>query len=321
MWASQIVAALLLALVCPFAAFADEPAGDTPYVIFVSQREGAAGLFLLNLNTRQVSQLTDAERGHITPAASCGTRLLTFAARAGSSYELFTAQISSDWRTRRPRLAAINRLTIDPDNEVNPTLSGDGNWLVFASGDGIEIMSSTGQGRRVLVPASPDRADFAPALAPDGRQVAFVSNRSGTSEIWLADTTSGALRQLTEGGAVVGGLNWSQDSQQIVFTTTATPSKLSGIAIANAASGAYQVLTQEGDGEGAISPGGTRIIFTSLRSGDPELHLLDIRTGAVERLTNNPGADGGAVFIPAPAAGPIRRSPPSRRETFIERTR
>jgi len=318
MCVTQLLAMLLLVLACSVTALADEPASGEDWVIFVSQRTGAAELYLLNLNTRQVSQLTNTGRGHLTPAVSSGGRTISFAAREGSNYELFTAQISSAWRTRRPLLAAINRLTVDTIDEINPTLSSDGSTLAFASGRGIELMSGTGAGRRVLVPSSPDHFDFAPALSPDGRQVAFISNRGGAKEIWLATTASGELRQLTHGGEVVGGLGWSADAQQIIFTTTATASKLSGIALAEAANGSFRVLTQGGDGEPAISPSGTRIVFTSLRDGDPELYLLDLRTNAVERLTNNPGVDGAAVFLPAPIS-PNNRTLPSRRTAALER--
>lgn len=286
---------------------------EADWAIFVSQRAGATELYLLDLNTRQVSQLTDTGRAHITPAIAPDARMLTYASREGSSYELFTAQISSAWRTRRPTLAAVNRLTFNPIDEINPSLTSDGARMAFASSNGIEVMTSTGEGRYVLVPTSKDYFIFSPAISPDGRQVAYISNRSGANEIWVASTTTGETRQLTSGGAVLGGLNWSSDARRIVFTTSATTSKLSGIAIASALDGSFNVMTDGNDGEATISPGGTFIIFTSLRDGDPELYLLNLRTNSVERLTRNPGVDGNAVFVTVPNS-PIRRTPaPGRR--------
>jgi TolB protein len=318
MRAMQWFITLLLVLLGSSMVLADGLTEETEWAIFVSQRTGATELYLINLETKQVSQLTNTGRGHLTPATALSARRVAYAAREASSYQLFVAEISSAWRTRRPLLTAINRLTIDPIDAIYPTLSGDGSLLAFATGRGIELMATTGQGRRVLVPASPNLVEFAPALSPDGQQVAFISNRSGEREIWLASTVNGAVRQLTSGAKVLGGLSWSADSQQIVFTTENTPSKLTGIAIVSVANGNVRVLTEGGDSEAAISPGGTRIIFTSTRDGDPELYLLEMQTGAVKRLTNNPGADGTAVFISA-ATSPLRRTPPSRRVTFVER--
>lgn len=306
---------LLLCLVCnAFALAQDRASNDSDYVIFVSNRTGSSELFLLDLKSAQVSQLTDTGRGKITPATATGARVAAFASREGSSYELFTAQLSSTWRTRRPVLAAVNRLTINTLEETNPTLTADGSQMAFSSNGKIEMMKFNGQERQELV-AADNSSNVAPAISPDGKFVAFMSNRSSTNELWLVNTATKELRQLTKESGAIGGINWSANSQRIVFTTTATPSKLTGIALAEVATGAFQVLTEAGDGEAAISPDGSRIVFTSNRSGDPELYLLNLNTNAVQRLTNNSGPDGSATFISAPADS-LRRTPPSRQVTL-----
>ena len=292
----------------------DRASSDSDYVIFVSNRTGTTELFLLDLKSAQVSQLSDTGRGKITPATATSARVAVFAAREGSSYELFTAQLSSTWRTRRPVLAAVNRLTINTLEETNPTLTADGTQIAFSSNGKIEMMRFDGQERRELV-AADNNSNVAPAISPDGKSVAFMSNRSGTNELWLVNTTTREARQLTKDSSAIGGINWSANSERIVFTTTATASKLTGIALAEVATGAFQVLTEAGDGEAAISPDGSRIVFTSNRSGDPELYLLNLNTNAVQRLTNNPGPDGSATFISAPADS-LRRTPPSRQVTL-----
>jgi TolB protein len=38
-------------------------------------------------------------------------------------------------------------------------------------------------------------------LAPDGRHVAFVSDRTGRRQIWIVDTETGRVRQLSTAGA------------------------------------------------------------------------------------------------------------------------
>jgi Tol biopolymer transport system component len=286
---------------------------DADWAIFVSNRSGPTELYLIDLNTRQVSQLTDTGRAHITPYIAPGARMITYASREGSSYEIFTAQISSAWRTRRPTLVAVNRLTYSPIGEDSPSLSSDGSRVVFRSDNGIEVMSVTGEDRRVLVPHSNDWFSFNPIISPDGQQVAYVANQSGANEIWVVSVSNGQARRLTSGSAVLGGLSWSADARRIAFTTSATTSKLSGIAIADAFQGSFQVLTEGNDGEAAISPGGTFVIFTSLRDGDPELYLLNLRTSSVERLTRNPGVDGSAVFVTMPSNPPRRLPSPGRR--------
>ncbi|KAE9551787.1 hypothetical protein FO519_004991, partial [Halicephalobus sp. NKZ332] len=50
------------------------------------------------------------------------------------------------------------------------------------------------------------------------------------------------------------------------------------------------------DAEGAISPDGRLMVFTSVRSGDPELWIYDFRSKNFRQLTNELGYDGGPFF-------------------------
>jgi Tol biopolymer transport system component len=50
------------------------------------------------------------------------------------------------------------------------------------------------------------------------------------------------------------------------------------------------------DAEGAVSPDGRRIVFTSLRAGDLDLYVMNTDGTGVRRLTDTPGYDGGAFF-------------------------
>ncbi len=155
------IAVLIFALTLSVVALAQER-GDESYAVFVSQRNGAAELYSIDLNTRQVSQLTNTGRGHLTPSIS-SNRGIVFASREGSNYEIFSGQLGVAVRTRRPTLLGINRLTINSNDETGASLTQDGAWVSFLSGDGIEVMTSTGINRRVVVPANEQFSDFSPA--------------------------------------------------------------------------------------------------------------------------------------------------------------
>ena len=70
------------------------------------------------------------------------------------------------------------------------------------------------------------------------------------------------------------------------------------IVAADADGGNVTRLTdQDGyDAEGAVSPDGRRIVFTSLREGDLDLYLMNADGKDVRRLTDQPGYDGGPFF-------------------------
>lgn len=59
-----------------------------------------------------------------------------------------------------------------------------------------------------------------PRWSPDGRTIAFTSNRTGKSELWLIPADGGEARQLTKLGGNVGDFGWSPDGRRIVFQFT-----------------------------------------------------------------------------------------------------
>jgi len=68
----------------------------------------------------------------------------------------------------------------------------DGKQLVFDLLGDLYLISADGGTARPLTHGSP--YDFWPAVSPDGRWVAFVSDRNGNQDIWLAEAKSGKCR-------------------------------------------------------------------------------------------------------------------------------
>ena len=52
------------------------------------------------------------------------------------------------------------------------------------------------------------------------------------------------------------------------------------------------------DAEATISPDGRKMVFTSVRDGDIELYIMDLKTYKTTRITHDLGYDGGAWFSP-----------------------
>jgi dipeptidyl aminopeptidase/acylaminoacyl peptidase len=71
-------------------------------------------------------------------------------------------------------------------------------------------------GAPVRLTAAPGRDD-APRWAPDGKQIAFISDRSGTPQVWLISPTGGEATKLTDSKTAVRDVVWSPDGKQIAY--------------------------------------------------------------------------------------------------------
>ena len=75
-------------------------------------------------------------------------------------------------------------------------------------------MNADGSGQRKLT-RNPAR-DGGPAWSPDGRRIAFASERNGTFEIYVMNADGSGQRSLT-GASPAFGPEWSPDGRKIVF--------------------------------------------------------------------------------------------------------
>jgi serine/threonine protein kinase len=136
--------------------------------------------------------------------------------------------------------------------------------------------------------------DFNPSFSPDGRRVAFQSERSGDAhEIWLAEADGSNSVQLTRGpGLVQGSPRWSPDGRRIAFDSLGEDGHWD-IWTIDADGGSPHRLTQ-GPGDENVpswSRDGRFVYFASRpEGGPPDVWRIPEAGGAEERITQGGGA-------------------------------
>ncbi|MEJ2541193.1 MAG: peptidase S41, partial [Gemmatimonadota bacterium] len=99
-----------------------------------------------------------------------------------------------------------------------PGISPDGSEIAFIHGGDIWTVPTRGGEARLLV--AHEEEESRPLYSPDGRWLAFESDRDGTSHIYVHEFATGETRQLTfiSTSAVLDG--WSRDSEWVWFSSS-----------------------------------------------------------------------------------------------------
>ena len=143
--------------------------------------------------------------------------------------------------------------------------------------------------QHILVPSTSETDQGpGPQISPDGKKLAFMSDRSGTMEIWVSDREGSNPVQLTAVGGA-GTPRWSPDSQAIVFDASdRTGSKIYKIKLERAEA---QLLTAD-EFENRCpswSRDGKWIYFASTRTNKYQVWKIPSDGGTAVQVTQDGG--------------------------------
>jgi TolB protein len=133
-------------------------------------------------------------------------------------------------------------------------------------------------------------------------QIAFVSSRTGTKEIWIMDYDGANQHPLTSLHSISLTPRWSPDASRIAFTCFAPSHGVVSPQICMYSLDAGKVVTfprfRGTNSSPAWSPDGTHLIFSSSMLGNPELFVTDANGSNPKRLTFANGASTSPAWNP-----------------------
>jgi TolB protein len=129
-------------------------------------------------------------------------------------------------------------------------------------------------------------------------RMAFISDRSGSSELWVMDWDGANPKQLTKHGSIALAPAWDPTGTQLVFTSYLR----GGPALFNLTpQEGYLRLLHDGGGvnsSATFSPDGTRIAFASSVDGNVDIWEMALEGGTPRRLTTARGIDTQPAWAP-----------------------
>lgn len=176
---------------------------------------------------------------------------------------------------------------------TSPSIS-PGGLMAFSSavaGNGsMEIfVSDLNGGNRRQLTHSHNAVNIAPRWNPaNGREIAFISDRSGSPQVYIMDASGANQRLLISRGGHADSPSWSPNGQYLAFTWGGAGSYQ--IFVADVASGQLLQLTSRGTNESpSWSPDGRHIVFQSNRSGRIEIWAMHLDGSGQTQLTHGGG--------------------------------
>jgi serine/threonine protein kinase/Tol biopolymer transport system component len=224
------------------------------------------------------------------------------AAAIGSGYWLLDG--GSRWHRAGPvpPQATYTRLTDLPGREWLPSLSPDGKFFLYvksAGGRSHIFLQRVGGGNPQDLSRDSAGDDTQPAFSPDGRQIAFRSERDGGG-IFVMGATGESVRRLTDFGFNPA---WSPNGREIVCgtdsivdpSTRRQPSEVFRVSLATSE---RRLVRGRDAAQPSWSPHGHRIAYWGVSSGQRIVWTAAADGGQPVRVTDERSLDWNPVWSP-----------------------
>jgi serine/threonine protein kinase/Tol biopolymer transport system component len=197
------------------------PIGGSGQIAYASNRSGLPQIYLADLASQTVTQITDMPEGACQPSWSPDGEKLVFISPCKGMDEVYYDAglyiVNADGSNLTP-LATV------PGGDFDPAWSPDGSAIAFTSlrtGQmEIFVMDLKGIPTATQITKGASSVESRqPAWSPDGSQIAYAVKRFGVYQIWLMNFDGKNQKQIVRSGVAFSDYlpTWSPDGELILF--------------------------------------------------------------------------------------------------------
>ena len=164
--------------------------------------------------------------------------------------------------------ATIESLAADTRLLRQPTISAD--QVAFAYGGDLWIVGRDGGDARRLTSTPAIESD--PHFSPDGSQIAFTSNRSGTFAVYVVPAAGGTPKRLTWYPAISLARGWTPDGERVLYTSRreTAPVGIERLWTVSVEGGPSELLSPGWGHNASYAPNGSALVVDPMRRWDGE---------------------------------------------------
>ncbi|MGH7679593.1 MAG: hypothetical protein ACRENU_14075 [Gemmatimonadaceae bacterium] len=202
---------------------------DGKYIAFTAQRQGRDDLVLIEVKSKKIVRRLDLGLESMTgPTWSPDGKRLAFSGSRGGITDIFVADVDGH---------NLRQLTNDVYGDQQPQWSPDGRTIVFASdrgqGSNLDLLRFAHWQIGLLdlesgnIEMLPNQAGLNtnPQWSPDGKTLAFVSDRTGIANVFLYELESREHYQITNVVSAISAIteyspsiSWARGADRLAFT-------------------------------------------------------------------------------------------------------
>ncbi|MCC6865979.1 MAG: PD40 domain-containing protein [Ignavibacteria bacterium] len=209
---------------------------DGKYLMYRSEKDESNALYIMDLSTGESFPVSDGSLATHAEFSHSG-QYIVYSSSADQNFDLVVLNLNDTTDN------AQNTVVATKDAEIYGTFSPDDKKLAFASFDinykgTLKTCDVTGKNVKVI---SNSGSSYNPKWSPDGKYLAYISDKSGRFQIYLVKSDGSSVKQLTSESGNVVEYNFSSDGSKIVYDSQSE--SVSSIWIIDVETGTKQNLT------------------------------------------------------------------------------